>query len=140
MEDVILARLTTGTAHDYIINMCLNRESFQAIRHIIKFQGQNMMVVVESRRRFCWSCKQLGHFSRSCPQKTKMSTITAAITTATTAGTRAWTPPQQRRGVDPGKLKGEEKDLPFKTNSNNNNNAYNKRENNKWDNNNANKG
>ena len=38
------------TAHgDYIINMCLNREGFQAIPHIIKFKDQNMIAIVEDR-------------------------------------------------------------------------------------------
>ena len=43
-----------------------------------------MMVVVEGRKPLCWNCKKLGHFSRSCPQKT---TITGPKTTSTTADT-----------------------------------------------------
>ena len=63
VDDVILARSPAWTAHgDYIINMCLNRDGFQAIPHIIKFEDQNMMVIVDGRRPLCWSCKYLGHF------------------------------------------------------------------------------
>ena len=68
-----------------VINMYLKREGFQATPHIIKFQQQNMMVVVEGKRLLCWSCKQLGHFTRSYPQKTV--TPTKPITTAATSGT-----------------------------------------------------
>ena len=42
------------------------------------------MVVVEGRKPLCWNCKKLGHFSRSCPQKT---TITGPKTTSTTSDT-----------------------------------------------------
>ena len=87
-----------------------------------KFKDQNMMVIGEGRRPHCWSCKQLGHFFRSCPQTTKMPNTTAIVTTAITAilaataaittepgkKTRTWGPPKQRRGVDPGSQKGEE--------------------------------
>ena len=70
-EEVLPARSAAGTGHgDYIINMCLNREGFQAISHIRTYKDQNMMVVVERRRSLCWAGKQLGHFARSCPQKT----------------------------------------------------------------------
>ena len=45
-----------------------------------------MMVVVESRKLQCWHCKQLGHFSRSCPQKTANATVTtSAVPTTATA-------------------------------------------------------
>ena len=38
VEEVLPARLAAGTAHgDYIINICLNREGFQAISHIIAY-------------------------------------------------------------------------------------------------------
>ena len=57
-----------------------------------------MMVVVEGRRQRCWSCKQLGHISKFCPQKDPPSaavstasttTTTATITTATISSTIA---------------------------------------------------
>ena len=57
-EEVLPARSAAGTAHgDYIINMSLNREGFQAIPHILAYKDQNMMVVVEGWRLFCWACK-----------------------------------------------------------------------------------
>ena len=47
-----------------------------------------MTVVVEGRKPQCWNCKQLGHFSKSCPQKIlqpgqTMETTAAAATTST---------------------------------------------------------
>ena len=117
VDDVTLARSPTETAHDdYIINMCVNQVGFQAIPHIIKFKDQNMMAIVEGRRPLCWSCKQFGHFSRSCLQTIKMPNTTAIATTSTTPAAtiaitteknKTWGPPQQR-GVDPGSSKGEE--------------------------------
>ena len=98
VDEVTLARSPARTAHgDYVINMCLNREGFQALPHIIKFQERNMMVIVEGRRPLCWSCKQLGHFSRSCPQTTKMSTATSATATITDPGKKP------EHGDDPNK-------------------------------------
>ena len=51
---------------DYVLTMVLDRGGFHAIPHTITYRDTTM--------------KQLGHFSRSCPQKT---TIAAAKTTAT---------------------------------------------------------
>ena len=45
------------------------------------------MVVVEGRKPQCWHCKQVGHFSRSCPQKTTNTTVTTTSTALTTATT-----------------------------------------------------
>ena len=45
-----------------------------------------MTVVVEGRKPQCWNCKQLGHFSKSCPQKTNQTQAVTA-TTATIAAT-----------------------------------------------------
>ena len=43
------------------------------------------MVAVEDRRPHCWSCKQLGHIAKFCPQKEQSATTNAtATTTATT--------------------------------------------------------
>ena len=70
-EEVTPVRAVDGTAHeDYILNVCLNRESFQAIPHIIIYKHLQMMVVREGRWPLCWSCKQLGHLAKFCPQKT----------------------------------------------------------------------
>ena len=49
---------------DYILNVWLDREGFQAIPHIITYKDQQMMVVVEGKRLLCWSSKQLGHLAR----------------------------------------------------------------------------
>ena len=109
VDEVTLARSPAGTAHgDYVINMCLNREGFQAIPHIIKYQERNIMVIVEGRRSLCWSCKQLGHFSRSCPQTTKMSTATSATATTVTATATITTDPGKKpeHGDDPNKEEG----------------------------------
>ena len=77
VEIVTQVKSTSGTAYgDYAFIMCLDRGGFQAIPHMIEYRDQTMMVVVEDRRPLCWSCKQLGHFPRSCPQKTTTSTTT----------------------------------------------------------------
>ena len=79
--EVLPARLAAGTAHgDFIINMFINREVFQAIPHIIAYKDQNMMLVIEGRRPLCWVYKQIGHFVRSCPQKTAKPTATTSAT------------------------------------------------------------
>ena len=57
VEEVTRMRSTVVTTHgDYIFNVCLNNEGFQAIRHIITYQ--RMIVIGERRRPLCWSCKQ----------------------------------------------------------------------------------
>ena len=38
-----------------------------------------MMVVVECRRPRCWSCKQLGHIAKFCPQKEQPATTTVTV-------------------------------------------------------------
>ena len=47
-----------------ILNVCLNREGFQAIPHILPYKDQQMMVVAEDRHPLCLFCKQLGHLAR----------------------------------------------------------------------------
>ena len=80
-----------GTAHgDYILTACVDREGFQAVPHIISYEQQQMMVVVEVRWPLCWVCKQLGHIARTCPQK--MATIkTTRTTTSIITSTRGTT-------------------------------------------------
>ena len=40
----------------FVLNICLKREDFQAIQHILMYWDQQMMVVFEGRRPLCWSC------------------------------------------------------------------------------------
>ena len=85
IEDITKAKSNNGTAHgDYIFTMCLDRGGFAAIPHTLEYKSQVMTVVIEGRNPQCWNCKQLGHFSKSCPQKTT-KTIQPTTTTATTA-------------------------------------------------------
>ena len=75
VENFSTIKSSSGTAHgDYSFTMCLNRGVFQAIPITLDYEDQVMMVVVEGRRSQCWHCKQLGHFSRSCTQKTPIIT------------------------------------------------------------------
>ena len=89
---------SSGTAHgDYFFTMCLDRGGFQATPHTLEYESQIMTVIVEGRKPQFWTCKQLGHFSRSCPQKTikptsppptsPLLTTTTTTTTSTTTAT-----------------------------------------------------
>ena len=77
---------SSGTAYgDHVFQLCLTGEGFQAIPEVIISRGRQMMVVIEGRRPRCWSCKQLGHISRFCPQKySKNTAVSTAPTTTTT--------------------------------------------------------
>ena len=92
VEEINLLRSTAGTAYgDYVFRMCLSREGFQTIPEIIISRGRQMMVIVEGRRPRCWSCKQLGHISKFCPQKdpSKAPAAAAATVATETAATTA---------------------------------------------------
>ena len=102
---------TNGTAHgDCFVTMCLNRSGFQAIPHTLEYEEQTMMVVVEGREPQ-WNYKQLGHFLRSCPQKTTKTTTplttTTMITTIAVATTKTILPtsgsPKTENGDHPDK-------------------------------------
>ena len=85
LEDVTKAKSTSGTAHgNHYFTMCLNRTGFQSIPHTIEYENQTMMVVVEGKKPQCWNCKQLRHFSGTCPQKTTKPISSTSITTTTT--------------------------------------------------------
>ena len=107
VEDIIKIKSSNGTEHgDYFFTMCLNRKGFQAIPHTIEYESQLMTVIVEGRKPQCWFCKQLGHFSRSCPQKTSKSTSsppTPLTTTTTTTTTAATTRPNTETRDHPNK-------------------------------------
>ena len=48
VEAEMQSKASDGTAHgDYILTVCLNKEGFQAIPHIICYEEQQMIVVVE---------------------------------------------------------------------------------------------
>ena len=92
VEEINLLRSTAGTADgDYVFRMCLTREGFQTIPEIIVSRERQMMVMVEGRRPRCWSCKQLGHISKFCPQKdpSKAPAAAAATVATETAATTA---------------------------------------------------
>ena len=89
IEDITKAKSSSRTAHgDYIFTMCLDKGGFVAIPHTLEYETQVMTVVVEGRKPQCWNCKQLGHFSKSCPQKT-IQPVTTTATTATIAAVAA---------------------------------------------------
>ena len=86
-KEVTAMHLVDAIAHsDFVLNICLNREGFQAIPHILTYRDQQMMVVMEGRRPLCWSYK-LGHLLRTGPQnqvsRATTSTVTATSTTVT---------------------------------------------------------
>ena len=85
VEEINLLRSSTRTAYgDYMFRLCLTREGFQAIPEIITSRDRQMMVVVEGRQPRCWSCKQLGHIAKFCPQKEQLTLTTATTTVAAT--------------------------------------------------------
>ena len=80
VEEVIPVRVTKGTVYgDYVLNICLDREDFRTIPHIIAYEDQQMMVAVEGRSPLCRSCKQLGYMARGCLQKAAASNNTTTI-------------------------------------------------------------
>ena len=90
VEEYTTMKSPNGTAHgDYSFTMCLNRGGFQAIPHTVDYEDQAMLVVVEGRKPQCWHCKQVGHFARSCPQKTTNTTATTTTRTTTSTVSKA---------------------------------------------------
>ena len=113
VKEINLLRSAAGTAYgDYVFRMCLTREGFQAIPETIVSRERQMMVVVEGRRPRCWSCKQLGHISKFCPQKdppkapaAAAATVTkeTAVTTVSTATISEATPEKELDQAQPKK-------------------------------------
>ena len=96
VEDYMQIKSAHGTAYgDFLFTLILDRGGFNTIPHIISYRDTTMTVIVEGRKPLCWYCKQLGHFSRSCPQKatiaTNKTTTTANDTTNTTTKTTTTT-------------------------------------------------
>ena len=84
VKEVNLLRCSAGTANrDYMFRLCLTREGFQAIPEVITSRDRQMIVEVEGRWPRCWSCKQLGHIVKFCPQKKQPATTTATTVAAT---------------------------------------------------------
>ena len=74
----------TVTTHSPCV---LTGGGFQAIPHTVDYEDQAMLVVMEGRKPECWHCKQIGHFARSCPQKTTNTTVTTTAASTTTKAT-----------------------------------------------------
>ena len=76
----------------YLHHVFGQRGGVTAIPNTLEYESQVMTVVVEGRKPQCWHCKQLGHFSKSCPQKiTKTIQPTKTTVTATIAVVAATT-------------------------------------------------
>ena len=112
IEDAAKAKSPSGTAHgDYLFTMCMDRGGFMAIPHTMEYGSQTMTIVVEGRNPQCWNWKQLGHFSKSCPQKTNTTTKTnataviakAAAVTTNTVTKPTGESPKQDTGDHPNK-------------------------------------
>ena len=74
VEEVTTMRSVDRTAHgEFVLNICLYRDGFQAIPHMLTCRDQQMKVVIEGRRLFCWSCEQLGPLSRTYQQKSTIN-------------------------------------------------------------------
>ena len=95
VEDYTQITSAHGTAYgDFSFTMILDRGGFNAIPHIISYRDTTMTVIVVGRKPLCWNCKQLGLFSRSCPQKATIATnktTTATNDTTTTTETTTTT-------------------------------------------------
>ena len=101
VEVVMPLKASDETAHgNYILTICLNWKGFQDIPHIICYEEQQMLVVVESKRLLCWACKQLGHIVRTCPQKIA-AIKTTGTTTSTTTNTRTITSITSSAALEP---------------------------------------
>ena len=100
VEEFNLLRSPAGTAYgDYTFRLCLTRDGFKAIPESLISGDRQMMVMVEGRRPRCWSCKQIGHIAKFCPDKPEN---TAATTT--TASTATTTISKTAEAQDPGQV------------------------------------
>ena len=101
VEEYNLLRSPAGTAYgDYAFRLCLTRDGFKAIPEILISGDRQMIVMVEGRKPRCWSCKQIGHISKFCPEKPENAAATAAATT-TTASTATTTISKTAEAQDP---------------------------------------
>ena len=106
VEDFNLLRSPAGTAYrDYAFRLCLTRDGFKAIPETLISGDRQMIVMVEGRRPRCWSCKQIGHISKFCPEKPENSTAAAAaaaVTAATTTASKTASTTTTAAAQDPG--------------------------------------
>ena len=92
VEDYTQITSAHGTAYgDFPFTMVLDRGGFNAIPHTISYKDTTMTIIVEGRKPLCWNCKQLGHFSRSCPQKATIATNKPTTTANDTTNTNVKT-------------------------------------------------
>ena len=92
VEEFNLLRSPAGTAYgDYAFRLCLTKDGFKAIPETLISGDRQMIVMVEGRRPRCWSCKQIGHISKFCPEKPENTTTAAATTAATTTASKTAT-------------------------------------------------
>ena len=105
VEDYMQIKSAHGTAYgDFLFTMILDRGRFNTIPHIISYRDTTTTVIVEGRKPLCWYCKQLEHFSRSCPQKatiaTNKTTTTANDTMNTTTKTTTTTTTAAKKNIN----------------------------------------
>ena len=101
VEDYTQITSAHGTAYgDISFTMILDRGGFNAIPHTIAYRNTTMTVIVEGRKPLCWNCKQLGHISRSCPQKAT-TIATNKTTTATNDTTETNTMTEVKNNTHP---------------------------------------
>ena len=68
VEDVSPIITSSGLIHrDYVFKLCLKRDGFQASN----YKDRQLIVVVEGKRSFVWSCKQVGYLAKFYPQRSK---------------------------------------------------------------------
>ena len=102
VEEYNLLRSPAGTAYgDYAFRLCLTRDGFKAIPETLISGGRQMIVMVEGRRPRCWSCKQIGHISKFCPEKTENAVAAAAAAAATTTTASTATISKTAEAQDP---------------------------------------
>ena len=69
VEEVTTVHSADETAHsNFVQNIYLNREGFQAIPHILTYKDQQMMAVVDGRMPPCFL-----QTTRNCPQKSTIN-------------------------------------------------------------------